>query len=352
MNGRRRRADDGRVAATIADVARRAGVGKGTVSRVLNGGAVSAATRAHVEQVIADLDFEPSYAAQSLARGRLSTVAVVVPFVTHPSSVARVQGMIEGLRPSGLSVSILDVETPAHAETHLRSLVGRLRPEGAIVVSLRPDAALAEALQREGLPTVWVDAAVDGFASVFIDDERGGRLGTEHLLGLGHRVIGFVGDDDEGFGFTSSSRRHDGFVGALAAVGLTPAATALGAHDREVAAALATEMLTVRPDVTAIVAASDTQASGVLAAAAALGRGVPEDLSIVGFDDVDAAALLGLTTIRQPIVDSGRRAAHLLLSAIAGAPDSSHVELPVELVRRRSTGAAPDGTGAATSNHH
>lgn len=328
-----------RAAATIADVARLAGVGKGTVSRVLNGGAVSAATRALVEQAIADLDFVPSYVGQSLARGRVSAIAVVVPFVTHPSSVVRVQGVIEGLRPCGLPVTILDVETPEHARAHLRSLVGRMRPEGAIVVSLPPDDELVAALRAGGPPTVWVDGAIEGFPSVYVDDAGGGRLAASHLIELGHRHIAFIGDNDEGFGFTSSSNRHRGYLAALAEHGFEPAAEAFGPHGREMAAELAVQMLTGDTPPTAIVAASDTQAAGVLAAAARLGRRVPADLSVVGFDDVEIASMLGLTTIRQPIADSGRRAAHMLLSAMTGAGGDPHDELPVELIIRQSTGA-------------
>jgi LacI family transcriptional regulator len=343
--------------ATINDVALRAGVGKGTVSRVLNGGNnVSVETRTRVEAAIADLGFAPSYAAQSLARGRMETVVVVVPFVTHPSAVSRVQGIIEGLRPSGLPVSILDVETPDHARAHFLLLLNRLRPQGVIVVSLAPDADSRRRLLDTEFPVVWVDAKVRGHASVYIDNVAGGRMATEHLVSLGHRAIAFIGDDDasSGFGFTSASERRRGFAATMASHRLDPGHCLTGPHSKDVARDLAVELLNSAERPTAIVTTSDTQALGVLAAAKDLGIGVPAELSIIGFDDVEIAETVGLTTVHQPIVESGQWAARLLLSAVDGRQlDRRHVELPLQLVKRQSTGAAPTGPvrQPATSNH-
>jgi LacI family transcriptional regulator len=340
---------------TINDVAAHAGVGKGTVSRVLNGGGkVSPATRARVDAAIAELGYTPSYAARSLARGRVPTVAVVVPFVTHPSAVSRVRGVIEGLRPSGLPVSILDVETPEHARAHFVSILDSLRPEGVIVVSLVPDIEIRQRLFDARVPIVWVDATVPDHASVNIDNVAGGRMATEHLIGLGHVDIAFIGDDETGgFGFTSAAERRSGFVAAMREHRLDPRRVRLGPHDQDVARRLATELLTEPQRPTGIVTTSDTQALGVLAAALALGLSVPGDLSVVGFDDVDLAALVGLTTVRQPIAESGQQAARLLLAAIDDpSVDRSQVQLPLELIERRSSGAVSGSAGASISNHN
>lgn len=328
---------------TINDVARQAGVGKGTVSRVLNGGGrVSTMTRARVEAAIAELGFSPSYAAQSLARGQLATVAVVVPFVTHPSAMSRVQGVIEGLRTSGLPVSILDVETPEHARGHFVSLLSNLRPRGVIVVSLVPDADIRQRLLDDSLPVVWVDADVPDHACLYIDNEAGGRIAAEHLVALGHTRIAFIGDDESGgFGFTSASDRHRGFVAVMREHDLEATRCLTGPHSKAVAGALAEELLTGADPPTAIVTTSDTQAFGVLATAKRLGIDVPGSLSVVGFDDVELAEIVGLTTVRQPMAESGQRAAQLLVSALDGpAPVRSRVELPLQLIERQSTGAA------------
>lgn len=339
---------------TINDVAAHARVGKGTVSRVLNGtGSVSQSTRRRVQAAIDSLGYAPSYAARSLARGRVPTVAVIVPFVTHPSAVSRVQGVIEGLRPSDLPVSILDVETPDHARSHFVSVLGSLRPEGVIVVSLVPDPEVQAQLLDATVPLVWVDAKVEGQNSVHIDNAAGGRLAAEHLVGLGHTRIAFIGDEEAGgFGFTSSAERRLGYADALHAHGLDAGVVRTGPHGQDIAQRLATELLTSADPPTAIVTASDTQALGVLAAAAALGLDVPGDLSVVGFDDVELAELAGLTTVRQPITESGREAARLLLASIDDPTvDRSQVQLPLELIERRSTGAVAGSAGASISNH-
>lgn len=339
---------------TITDVAARAGVGKGTVSRVLNGGTVSAATRVRVETAIAELGYRPSSAAQSLARGRSATVAVVVPFVTHPSAVSRVQGIIEGLRPSGLPVSILDVETPEHARMHFASLLTSVRPQGVIVVSLVPDAETRALLDDSDVPIVWVDADVDGHTCVYIDNVAGGAMATEHLIALGHRDIAFIGDDETGgFGFTSATDRHLGFAATMARHHLDPGWCRTGPHSKAVAQRLAGELLDATPRPTAIVTTSDTQALGVLAAARQRRIRIPEELSVIGFDDIEIAEIVGLSTIRQPIVESGRHAAALLLATLDGNPsDRRAVELPLQLIERQSTGAAVHSAGATTSNHH
>ena len=231
--------------------------------------------------------------------------------------------------------------------------LGSLRPEGVNVVSLVPDPELRTQLMDTTIPIVWVDAKVDGQTSVYIDNAAGGRLAAEHLIGLGHTRIAFVGDEEAGdFGFTSSAERRRGFTEALQHHGLDAGIVRTGPHGQDVAQRLATELLTGREAPTAIVTASDTQAVGVLAAAAALGLDVPGDVSVVGFDDVELAELVGLTTVRQPIADSGREAARLLLASIDDPTvDRSQVQLPLELIERRSTGAASASAGASISNH-
>jgi DNA-binding LacI/PurR family transcriptional regulator len=179
-------------------------------------------------------------------------------------------------------------------------------------------------------------------------------MATEHLIGLGHVDIAFIGDDETGgFGFTSAAERRSGFVAAMREHRLDPRRVRLGPHDQDVARRLATELLTEPQRPTGIVTTSDTQALGVLAAALALGLSVPCDLSVVGFDDVDLAALVGLTTVRQPIAESGQQAARLLLAAIDDpSVDRSQVQLPLELIERRSSGAVSGSAGASISNHN
>ena len=149
-----------------------------------------------------------------------------------------------------------------------------------------------------------------------IDNVRGGELAAEHLLARGHRRIGFVGDHpDNPYGFTSSWDRRRGFAAALERAGaaLDPALERVGPHGRESAGELAEELLSLPDPPTAIFAASDLQAIGVLKAAEKLDVRVPDELAVIGFDDVDLAEIVGLTTIRQPLREGGALAADLLV---------------------------------------
>ena len=142
-----------------------------------------------------------------------------------------------------------------------------------------------------------------------IDDVLGGEMATEHLLAKGHRRIGFVGDAPSPFGFTSSEQRRQGMRAALRRAGITAGATiesAGAARPRARRAAWRERLLRCRDPPTAIFAASDVQAMGVLQAARAAGLRVPEDLAVIGFDDIDVAEVLGLTTVRQPLRETGR----------------------------------------------
>ena len=262
---------------TIRDVADRAGVGVGTVSRLLNGGhQVSPQTRARVQKAIEELGFRPSRRGQSFARGTTSNVIALVPFVTHPSAVERVSGMIHGLRESSLPVSVADVEVPEHQHEHLASMVDDLRPEGLVVVSLHLRDEELASLGRAGVRPVLVDAEAPGLTSLIVDDVAGGRMATEHLIGLGHERIAFVGDlERDPFGFTSSRRRHQGFVEALTSAGIErqPEFERTGTHSQDNARGQAAALFALPEPPSAVFAASDTQALGVLQAAREAGYG-------------------------------------------------------------------------------
>ncbi|QSB13144.1 LacI family DNA-binding transcriptional regulator [Natronosporangium hydrolyticum] len=336
---------------TIHDVARQAGVAVATVSRVMNNtGQVRAETRQRVLSAVTTLGYRPNRTARGMARGRLATVAVLVPFVTHPSAFARVQGMVESCRDLGLPVSLFDVELPEHQGEHLRALAGDLRPEGLVVVSLQLTSDERARLDEAGLRPVLVDTEAAGLSTVCIDDEAGGALATNHLLELGHQRVGFIGDlEHDRFGFTASERRHAGYLRALAEAGLPQRAgyQRTGPHGRETAREHARALLALAEPPTAIFAASDTQALGALEAAREQGLTVPDDLSVIGFDDVEIAEHAGLTTIRQPLVDSGRQAARIVEQERADPGRAAErCVLDITLVARQTT-APPHHSAAA-----
>lgn len=331
--------------ASIHEVARRAGVGVATVSRVMNNtGQVREQTRRRVLAAVAELSYRPNRTARGLARRRLATVAVLVPYVTHPSAVARVQGMVEASRDLGMPVSLFDVEVPEHKREHLSGLTGDLRPEGLVVVSLHLTAEERTWLRGASLRPVLVDVELEGFSTIVIDDEAGGALATRHLVELGHRRIGFIGDLERGqdeFGFRASPSRHRGYLRMLTEAGVRRvlAYERTGPHGRDQARRHALQLLDLDRPPTGIFAASDTQAVGVLEAARERGLRVPGDLSVIGFDDVEIAASARLTTIRQPLLESGRRAIQLV-EAERADPDRppQRVVLDIELVTRDTTG--------------
>ena len=334
---------------TIADVAADAGVGVGTVSRVLNrSDQVRAATLRAVQDSIERLGYRPSHAAAALVRGTPRTVAVIVAHLTRPSTVVRVASALAALEEQGYDTIICNVDTPLERDRHLEALLPTHRADGVLAICLPFSREQLDQFSRAGVALVTVDAANPGVPQTVIDDAQGGRLATEHLIGLGHRRIGFVGDmpsgkPPAGLGFTSSAHRLRGYKQALAAAGIEAEAGLIrrGPHDAGAAAEHAARLLKSADPPTAIFAASDTQAIGVLAAADRLGVPVPGQLSVIGFDDIDSAAFLQLSTIRQPLDLSGAEGAKRLCSLLRGERvHPLRQELPIELIARASSARA------------
>ena len=335
---------------TIADVAADAGVGVGTVSRVVNGSEqVRAATLRAVLDSIDRLGYRPSHAAAALVRGTPRTVAIMVAHLTRPSAVVRVASALAALEEQGYGTIVCNVDTPLERDRHLETLLPTHRADGVLAICLPFSREQLDQFARAGVALVTVDAANPGVPQTVIDDILGGRLATEHLIGLGHRRIGFVGDatfskPPEGLGFTSSAYRLRGYKQALATAGIEAEADLIqrGPHDAASAAELTAQLLKSSDPPTAIFAASDTQAVGVLAVADRLGVPVPDQLSVVGFDDIESAAFLQLSTVRQPLSLSGAEGARRLCALLRGERIRPlRQELPIELIARGSTTSAP-----------
>jgi LacI family transcriptional regulator len=328
-------------AVTIRDVAEYAGVGVGTVSRVLNENpSVRDATRRKVLAAIETLDYTPNPIARRLSLRKTLAIAVVVPFFTRPAFTERLRGVEYALADSEYDLILFNVETTAKRDAYLRAVPRRERFDGLLIVSLSPRNGDVEHLLRAGVPTVLLDARHPDLSRVVIDDVAGGRLATQHLIDMGHRKIGFVGDELENpFNFISSRDRYEGYRQALAEASITfQDYHRQGEHGREPSRQMASNLLATSDPPTAIVAASDTQAFGVLEAARDAGLRVPGDLSVIGYDDIEIAEYLGLTTIRQPLFALGVEGVELLLDSIANPPPAPRrVLLPVELVVRGTT---------------
>jgi DNA-binding LacI/PurR family transcriptional regulator len=329
-------------APTIRDVARHAKVGVGTVSRVLNDSPlVSEDARRRVHRTIDELGYRRSSTARNLSLGRTQMIGVVAPFFTSNSVLERLRGVVHKLRDhSDYDLVLFDVETIPQRNDAFSSFARTDRVDGLLVMSLRPSDEEVESLHREGMPVVLVDVRHPALPRIVIDDVLGGQLATEHLLDRGHTRIGFIGDAPTPFGFTSSEHRRQGMARALRRAGIKhqDAYEMRGAHGREQARELAERLLRLPDPPTAIFAASDVQAMGVLAAARSMRLRVPQDLAVIGFDDIEVAEVLGLTTVHQPLRETGARGVELLLAAIDGMGSEPTEELaPLTVIVRRTT---------------
>jgi DNA-binding LacI/PurR family transcriptional regulator len=331
--------------ARIADVAARAGVGVATVSRVLNGRAnVRPATRDRVLDAIRTLNYRPSSVARNLSLQRTMVIGALLPWFTNPSAVQRVRGIVDGLSGSAYDLMVFDIESEDRQRRAFELFDRGDRADGLLVVSTNPPDLEVERINAAGLPCILVDAVHASLPSIAVDDVAGGEMATRHLIELGHRRIALIGDPPPEFRFDWSRDRTRGYEQALsrAGIGVRPEYVREGTRLLHVARGIAAELLALPERPTAVFAASDTQAIGAIEAARALGIRVPEELSVIGFDDIEVASYVGLTTVRQPLFESGRRGAELLLRALSGRQVDVRTELlPLELVVRSTTGPVP-----------
>lgn len=316
---------------TIAELARRSGVSKGTVSRALNGYPdVSAATRARITALARELGYEPDAPARSLRTRRTRMVAAYLgrcgEDASHPFFRPVLAGLSARLAAAGHGLMVVEG-------------TGDVRParaggvDGAVLMSIDADDPLVAALEAAGVPCVGVDVGLDAHVAA---DHRGGTAAAVlHLARLGHRRIAAIA----GIPHTLAGReRLEGYRAGLAAAGLPadPALVAFGDFSATSGEAAVATLLPAAP--TAIVAASDLMAVGATRALTAAGLRVPEAVSVIGFDDLPVASLVRpeLTTVRQDPARIGAAAADAVLERIGGAP-GGRTTVPVELMVRGSS---------------
>ncbi|MGH9105692.1 MAG: LacI family DNA-binding transcriptional regulator [Acidimicrobiales bacterium] len=338
---------------TIREVARLARVSLGTVSNVLNNpAAVAPATRARVLEVIQATGFIRSTAAHQLRVGRSRTVGVVLLDIANPFFAEMVRGVERVLSEKGYVLMVCSSDdSPERERRYLRELEEH-RVDGVLITPVGPDLGSLAALAGRGVPTVLLDrdAGKLDLCSVTVDDVRGGELAANHLLGLGHDVVGFVNGPltirqcaDRRAGARRAFRRarargRAGRAGAKGAVLWELPVDALTADRGEEAVS---SLLAWSPRPTAVMCANDLLALGVLKGVTAAGLAVPADMAVVGYDDVAFASMLSpaLTSVRQPKYDLGASAAELLLEE-TGTSGHEHrsVRFEPELVVRASSG--------------
>jgi DNA-binding LacI/PurR family transcriptional regulator len=328
--------------ATMQDVAKRAGVSVATVSRVLNGSdKVVEETRERVLQACQELDYSLHQAAQRLRLGKTNTICVILPFLTLPSIVERLRGVQEALFDSGYDLIPFSVGSPELRDSRLYELANRTRTDGLLIISMPINDQQAERIINNDMPVVLIDSDKPEFSRVNVDDQVGGRMATEHLINLGHKNIAFISSHLENpLQFSSTLNRYHGYCKALdmAGIPINPNYQKEGEHGREEAEEMAISLLQQPDPPTAIFASSDTKAVGVLDAAKTLNIKVPEQLSVIGYDNIRDAEYLNLTTIQQPLFQAGLVGGETLLRLIdqpQTRPDE--IILPVELIIRDTT---------------
>ncbi len=331
---------------TIHDVAKRAGVGIGTVSSVLNNSRpVNERTRQKVLAAIDELDFVPNPSGRRLSMGKTHTIAVVITYFTIASQFERLRGVMSVIAESDYDISLFAVETIPQRNKVFQTVPRQGRIDGLLIFSLNPTDDDLRRIRQQKIPTVLVEAAHPDLPHIFLDDVTAARTAVEYLIELGHSKIGYISDYlndlfDSGF----SRHRYLGYCQALEASGvpIRPEYHRQGWHSRGNGRQMALALLNLPDPPTAIFCFSDELALGVLEAARELNLSVPEDLSVVGYDDVELAHFAQLTTIRQNLFESGVQGIELLLEAIDN-PDASptHLQFPTELVIRQTT--APPG---------
>jgi LacI family repressor for deo operon, udp, cdd, tsx, nupC, and nupG len=328
-------------------VARVAGVSVATVSRALRGlDRVSPETRERVLRVAEDLHYVASPTATSLASGRTRVAAVVAPFLTRWFFATLVSAIEKTLRASGHHVILFDLEDDSYDQRlPLSQNMLWKRVDGVITLNVPMTPEEVELVDRLGLPLVAIGSPVPGRPCVRIDDRAAMRTAVEHLAGLGHTRIGYIGAVPQNVAHIQTPQdRLEAFLETVEHQHLVcDDSWILGSDWTAEAAARDSASLLSRPDrPTAIVAASDEMAIGVRESARRLGLRVPEDLSLIGIDDYVLSGVLGLTTVRQDVAGLGRAAAELLLKALLEDDRSAdEIVLPTELVVRESTGPAP-----------
>ena len=334
---------------TLETVAAAAGVSLATVSKVLNDRAdVGAATRLRVQQLLDQYEYVPPR--RSAVSRNASGSPVIELFVTNPDNPYAVE-IMHGVTSSAMDVVVSTVPDPSDARTWSSRLAASGR-SGAILVTSELTPTDQRNLARARVPYVLIDPAAElpgpEVATVGATNWAGGLSAANHLLGLGHRRIAVIGGP---VAMLCSRARISGYSAALAAAGIEvdPALIRHGNFLHLGGYQAARELFELADPPTAIFAGSDEQAFGVAEAARVTGRRIPEDLSVVGFDDLPISRWFSppLTTVRQPLAEMGRTAAAMLAAMIDGRePHGRQVELATELVVRSSTAPPPGLLGA------
>ena len=326
---------------TIYDVADAAEVSITTVSRVLNGASnVNDETRKRIFATIDQIGFVPKAEARARALRDSGRIGVLSPFFTAPAFVQRLRGISSALT-SLQELIIYSIDNTRQLDSYLSTLPIMGNLDGLIILSLQITPQDIQRLQEHHLNTVLVEYPVAEFSGVTINNYEGGRLAADHLISRGHQKFAFIGSDQTlDFSLQPIEPRRRGYQDRLTEFGfeLDENSILRAPYNMEETLTLTRQFLSSQQTPLAIFASTDLQAMATVKIARELGLQVPQELAIIGFDDIDMASFTGLTTIRQHLDESGRIAVELLMT---DRQDQTrlprHVELPLQVIQRETT---------------
>jgi LacI family transcriptional regulator len=332
------------VSITIHDVAKRAGVGIGTVSSVLNNSRpVSDVTRQKVVAAIAELGFVPNPTGRRLSQGKTGIIAVIIPSLSHLPQTERLQGAMSVIGKSDYELSLYMAETVSQRNQILQTILHRGRIDGLLIFSSALTESDVQRIRQHKIPTVLIGAYHPELYSITLDNAAAARTAVRYLVDLGHRRIAYISEYiDESLGFPVWHHRYQGYCQALEEANLLPQPDyyCQGSCSFEQSRQKAMGLLKLANPPTAIITDSDKLVVNILEAAREMSLTIPPDLSIISFEDTELAQAAQLTAVQQHLFNSGRQGIELLVKIIGnpGAERSPiRIQLPIELVIRRTT---------------
>lgn len=330
---------------TLKDIAREAGVHVSTVSRALDPNSKTALTdevASRIRKVARDLGYRPNKLAAGLRTNRSMSIGVMIPDITNTLFPPIVRGIESVLEPLGYTTILVNTDNIAEREHRLTEVLRERGVDGIIsVAALRDDPGIADIIQQ-GTPVVTLNRKLDCSPVPYVvnDEDHGIRLVLDHLSALGHKTIGHVAGPAE---LSTGELRARAYTSECIRLGLPESAELIAEarfYDEDEGRRCAIDLLTAHPGITALLCANDRLAIGAYEGIRSLGKQVPDDVSVTGFNDIPMLELIPpkLTTIRVQQFEAGRTGAEMLLSAIRGSKTGAiGTVLPVELVVREST---------------
>lgn len=327
---------------TIYDVASLAKVSITTVSRVLNSpGQVSAVSRKKIIKAMKELNFVPKADATARARKDFKRIGILTPFFTAPSFVQRIRNISGSLAVTDYELITYSVASEDQLSGYLSMLPVSNRIDGLIILALPVTEEDIQLFKEYDLPVVLVEISHPSVSSIEIDNIAGGRLAAEYLISKGYQSFGFIGEGGQPpYSLHATEKRFNGYKEALSEHGFYLLESNISFHEYGMNFAVDSvkKILSESDKPEVFFAASDLQAVGVLKAARELGLKVPEDVAVIGFDDIDLADYMGITTINQSLDQSGQAAVELLLEHMRDSKTSvRHISYQLKIVERYST---------------